>query len=44
LKEHRQVGYAGEVFFFYEGLRKDDDRLAKALVKSYYGEKARRPF
>ncbi len=44
LKEHRRVGYAGEVFFFYEGLRKDDDRLAKALVKSYYGEKARRPF
>lgn len=41
LEYNRKKGYQGEVFFFYEGLRKNNDRLAKALLKSFYQTPAR---
>ena len=41
---NRAFGYAGEVFFFYEGLRKNDDALARALLESVYARPARLPF
>jgi uncharacterized lipoprotein YddW (UPF0748 family) len=34
----------GEVFFFYEGLRKDNNRLAKRLLDTYYQHPAEFPF
>lgn len=40
LEYHRSEGYGGEVFFFYEGLRKDGDRLAKLLKATVYAERA----
>ncbi len=40
---NRELGYYGEVFFFYEGLRKNDDRLAKVLKKTYYKQPAQFP-
>lgn len=33
---NRSVGIQGEVFFFYEGLRDNNDELAKVLRKSFY--------
>ncbi|MBN1542802.1 family 10 glycosylhydrolase [candidate division KSB1 bacterium] len=33
---NRRLGYSGEVFFFYEGLRKNNDALARALLASVY--------
>jgi hypothetical protein len=41
---NREHGYDGEVFFFYEGLRKNDDQLADVLVNSYYENPAPLPF
>jgi uncharacterized lipoprotein YddW (UPF0748 family) len=41
---NRTKGIKGEVFFFYEGLRKNDDALARMLAKSVYKEKAVLPF
>jgi uncharacterized lipoprotein YddW (UPF0748 family) len=32
---NREMGYHGEVFFFYEGLRKDDDRLGRFVAETY---------
>lgn len=40
---NRKKGYRGEVFFFYEGLRKNNDRLAKVLLKSFYQQPAKLP-
>ncbi|MBN2601094.1 MAG: family 10 glycosylhydrolase, partial [Candidatus Marinimicrobia bacterium] len=40
---NRELGYKGEVFFFYEGLRKNDDELANALLKTVYRQPARFP-
>ena len=36
---NREAGYNGEVFFFYEGLRKLDNRNAKVLTPLYKGSK-----
>ncbi|MFZ5515594.1 MAG: glycoside hydrolase family 10 protein [Candidatus Zhuqueibacterota bacterium] len=44
LAYNREKGYCGEVFFFYEGLRKNDDALSKKLLESYYHQKATLPF
>lgn len=41
---NRAQGYRGEVFFFYEGLRKNDDALADTLQATFYADRARRPF
>lgn len=41
---NRKNGFQGEVFFFYEGLRKNNDKLAKRLLESFYLEKAELPF
>jgi uncharacterized lipoprotein YddW (UPF0748 family) len=40
---NRDRGIWGEVFFFYEGLRANDNALAKALRKSVYTEPATFP-
>ena len=36
LQLHREKGYQGEVYFFYEGLRKQENKLGK-LVSDFYG-------
>lgn len=41
---NRKKGYQGEVFFYYEGLRKNGDRLAKALLKIFYQQPAKLPW
>ncbi len=41
LAYNRKKGYQGEVFFFYEGLRKNNDRLAKLLLKNFYQQPAK---
>ena len=41
---NRQQGVNGEIFFFYEGLRKQNGKLADALLHAYYTEPARLPF
>lgn len=41
---NREQGYRGEVFFFYEGLRKNGDALADTLRQTFYSERARPPF
>ncbi|MCU0453745.1 MAG: family 10 glycosylhydrolase [Bacteroidetes bacterium] len=38
MQVNRDRGYRGEVFFFYEGLRKNDGRLAKAIMERFYQE------
>ena len=43
IRTNRQRGMEGEVFFFYEGLRENDDALADVL-KSCYREPATLPF
>ncbi len=43
IEYNRSKGYQGEVFFFYEGLRKNNDRLAKVLLKSFYRQPAKWP-
>lgn len=37
-------GYRGEVFFFYEGLRLNQGKLASLLLKHFYSTPARLPF
>jgi len=37
---HRKKGFHGEVFFFYEGLRENNDRLASVLLESFYSKPA----
>lgn len=44
MEYNRQKGCAGEVFFFYEGLRKNNDLLAKKLLETFYSNNARLPF
>ena len=44
LELNRRKGYRGEVFFFYEGLRKDNDRVATLLLSTVYKERAAFPF
>ena len=44
MQYNRDQGYDGEVFFFYEGLRKNDDALADTLRATFYAEPARPPF
>ena len=41
---NRELGFKGEVFFFYEGLRVNDNELATALLDSFYSSPARLPF
>jgi len=41
---NRRNGYNGEVFFFYEGLRKNQNALADTLLKTWYRQPARLPF
>jgi uncharacterized lipoprotein YddW (UPF0748 family) len=43
LELNRRKGYRGEVFFFYEGLRKNNDRVATLLVTTVYREPAAFP-
>jgi uncharacterized lipoprotein YddW (UPF0748 family) len=40
---NREHGLGGEVFFFYEGLRKEGGKLAKALLAGPYAERAELP-
>ena len=44
MQHNRDQGYRGEVFFFYEGLRKNDDAIADTLLSTFYAEPARPPF
>ncbi|MBI5475013.1 MAG: family 10 glycosylhydrolase [Ignavibacteriae bacterium] len=44
IRYNRACGYAGEVFFFYEGLRKENDKMAKLLKEHFYQTPARLPF
>jgi uncharacterized lipoprotein YddW (UPF0748 family) len=44
VRYNRYSGYNGEVFFFYEGLRKENEKMAKALKESFYKTPARLPF
>jgi uncharacterized lipoprotein YddW (UPF0748 family) len=44
LAANRERGFPGEVFFFYEGLRKNDDALADTLLATFYAEPAPLPF
>ncbi|MFP4229205.1 MAG: glycoside hydrolase family 10 protein [Salinivenus sp.] len=43
IEHNRQQGLSGEVFFFYEGLRDNDDELADVL-KNCYSDPATLPF
>ena len=43
IRLNRELGYRGEVFFFYEGLRKQGGKLARLLLEGPYREPAR-PF
>ncbi|MCB9057455.1 MAG: family 10 glycosylhydrolase [Calditrichae bacterium] len=43
LKYNREHGVNGEVFFFYEGLRKNNDQLARLLKDTYYKKPAKLP-
>ena len=44
MQVNRDRGYKGEVFFFYEGLRKNDGRLAKAIANRFYSTPAPLPW
>ena len=44
LRFNRARGYHGEVFFFYEGLRMDHDRIGTILLREFYASSARLPF
>ena len=44
LEYNRKTGYKGEAFFFYEGLRNNDDQAARMLRKTFYRQPARFPF
>ncbi len=41
---NRRRGYKGEVLFFYEGLRKADNKLAEILLATFYKQPAQLPF
>lgn len=41
---NRAKGVNGEIFFFYEGLRRQNGKLANVLLDSYYKEPASLPF
>jgi len=41
--QNRKSGYDGEVFFFYEGLRKNGDQLANALLNTFYQKPTKLP-
>jgi uncharacterized lipoprotein YddW (UPF0748 family) len=41
---NRRNGYNGEVHFFYEGLRAENDRLADTLRATVYSREAELPF
>lgn len=43
LKTNRQLGYEGEVLFFYEGLRANNDTLADTLRATLYSDPAQSP-
>lgn len=43
LEYNRQLGIGGEVFFFYEGLRENNNQLAKILRQSFYAQPAQFP-
>ncbi|MBE0558270.1 MAG: hypothetical protein IH628_13645 [Proteobacteria bacterium] len=44
LELNRRLGYRGEVGFLYEGIRKNNDCVAKFLLSTYYGDRAQLPF
>ncbi|MBX2990458.1 MAG: family 10 glycosylhydrolase [Bacteroidetes bacterium] len=44
IRYNRYLGYNGEVFYSYEGLRRDNDRLAKVLKSTHYRLPAKLPF
>ncbi|MEI7527596.1 MAG: family 10 glycosylhydrolase [Elusimicrobiota bacterium] len=44
VRYNRRRGCNGEVFFFYEGLRKENDRRAKVLKENFYRTPAQLPF
>ena len=41
---NRAMGFHGESLFFYEGLRRDGDRLARLLRSTVYARRAQLPF
>jgi uncharacterized lipoprotein YddW (UPF0748 family) len=41
---NREKGINGEIYFFYEGLRKQQNKLAKVLKERFYKHKAEFPF
>ena len=41
---NRELGFNGEVFFFYEGLRVNNGALADTLLATFYRDPARLPF
>ncbi|MGM3305207.1 glycoside hydrolase family 10 protein [Anabaena sp. WFMT] len=43
IEYHRQLGINGEVCFFYEGLRENNNQLAKVLKKGPYAQSASFP-
>lgn len=44
VRYNRYLGYNGEVFYSYEGLRRDNGRLAKVLKSTHYRLPAKLPF
>jgi len=44
LRYNRANHFSGEVFFFYEGLRKNNNELARKLLETVYREKALIPW
>lgn len=44
VRYNRHSGYNGEVFFSYEGLRKENDAMAKLLKENFYKTPAVLPF
>jgi uncharacterized lipoprotein YddW (UPF0748 family) len=44
IQHNREQGFNGEVFFFYEGLRKEDNKLARILLQGPYRNPAVLPF
>lgn len=41
---NRERGYRGEVFFFYEGLRKNGGRLARVIKEKFYQKSVKIPW
>jgi len=41
---NRQMGINGEIFFFFEGLRKEEGKLARFLKDNFYQKRATLPF